>query len=49
MSRKKLNTKQLTLTTMFEGWIVEPIHEQFKPLKTQEKILMSFTPNKLKP
>lgn len=28
-----------------EGWIDDPIHERFKPLKTQEDTLESFTPN----
>jgi integrase/recombinase XerD len=31
-----------------EGWIEEPIHERFKPLKTQEDTLESFTPNEIK-
>ncbi|SDJ77085.1 tyrosine-type recombinase/integrase [Sediminibacillus albus] len=31
-----------------EGWIEEPIHERFKPVKTHEDTLESFTPNEIK-
>jgi len=31
-----------------EGWIDEPIHERFKPLKTKEDTLESFTPSEIK-
>lgn len=31
-----------------EGWIEEPIHERFKPVKTQEDTLESFTPDEIK-
>jgi integrase/recombinase XerD len=30
-----------------EGWIEEPIHERFKPVKTQEDTLESFTPSEV--
>ncbi|MFA9559649.1 tyrosine-type recombinase/integrase [Evansella sp. AB-rgal1] len=31
-----------------EGWIEEPIHERFKPVKTEEDTLESFTPEEIK-
>lgn len=31
-----------------EGWIPSPIHERFKPVKTQEDTLESFTPSEVK-
>jgi len=31
-----------------EGWIEDPIHERFKPVKTKEDTLESFTPNEIK-
>lgn len=31
-----------------EGWIEEAIHERFKPVKTQEDTLESFTPEEIK-
>lgn len=31
-----------------EGWIEEAIHERFKPIKTQEDTLESFTPEEIK-
>ncbi|GAE24407.1 phage-related integrase/recombinase [Halalkalibacter wakoensis JCM 9140] len=31
-----------------EGWIEDPIHERFKPVRTKEDTLESFTPNEIK-
>jgi len=31
-----------------EGWIEIPIHEKFKPIKTQEDEIQSFTPAEIK-
>lgn len=31
-----------------EGWLEEPIHERFKPVKTEEDTLESFTPTEVK-
>lgn len=31
-----------------EGWITEPIHEKFKPVKTPEDEIESFTPSEVK-
>jgi integrase/recombinase XerD len=30
-----------------EGWVTEPIHERFKPIKTKEDTLSSFTPEEI--
>ena len=31
-----------------EGWIEEPIHERFKPVKTPEDEIQAFTPAEVK-
>lgn len=31
-----------------KGWVNEPIHEDFKPIKTPEDTLESFTPDEVK-